>query len=107
MVRFLKAKVGFLKHDCAVQLGSTQAGLRFLALAAALISSLPVYEGAEALMLMFEATTSDNRLLPTTRHLADLMSNLEVRCRLSGFGDVVYGYSSVIIGASLTKGYMN
>ncbi|KAI0514332.1 hypothetical protein F5B22DRAFT_611138 [Xylaria bambusicola] len=105
-IQFLKAKVGFKKHDCAVQLGSNQAGLRFLALAAALISSVNKIYCADALMLMLEETTSDNRLLPTRRHLADLMSSLEARCRLSGFSDVVFGYNSIIIGASLSKGFL-
>ncbi|KAI1734670.1 hypothetical protein F4680DRAFT_437520 [Xylaria scruposa] len=104
-VRFLKAKVGFAKHDCAVQLGSNQAGLRFLALAAALIPSLSAHGSAEALMLMLEATTSDRRLLPTTRHLADLMSSLEGRCRFSGFTDIYFGYNSIISGASRSRGY--
>ncbi|KAI0858203.1 hypothetical protein F4860DRAFT_322547 [Xylaria cubensis] len=104
-IRFLKAKVGFAKHDCAVQLGSNQAGLRFLALAAALIPSISIHGSAEALILMLEATTSDRRLLPTTRHLADLMSSLEGRCRFSGFADVVFGYNMVISGASRSMGY--
>ncbi|KAI0805587.1 hypothetical protein GGR55DRAFT_265982 [Xylaria sp. FL0064] len=104
-LRFLKAKVGFLKHDCAIQLGSNQAGLQFLALASALISSISVWKCADALMLMLESATSDRRLLPTTRHLADLMSSLEGRCRLSGFADVVFGYNSIIVGASTAKGY--
>ncbi|KAF2962712.1 hypothetical protein GQX73_g10859 [Xylaria multiplex] len=97
-IRFIKAKVGFMRHDCAVQLGSNQAGLRFLALAAALISSIPAFHCADTLALMLESTTSDRRLLPTRRHLADLMSSLEARCRLSGFADIVYGYSCMIRG---------
>ncbi|RWA07339.1 hypothetical protein EKO27_g7756 [Xylaria grammica] len=95
-IQFLKLKVGFMKHDCAVQLGSNQAGLRFLALSAALISSVSAYRCAEALMLMLESTTSDRRLLPTTRHLVDLMSSLEGRCHFSGFADIVFGYNSII-----------
>ncbi|KAI0447766.1 hypothetical protein F4803DRAFT_497434 [Xylaria telfairii] len=103
-IRFLKAKVGFLKHDCAVQLGSNQAGLRFLALAAALISSLRPIDCAEALMPMLEATTTNERYLPTTRHLMDLMSSLEGRCRLAGFADVVFGYHSIIKGVARAQG---
>ncbi|KAI0449447.1 hypothetical protein F5B21DRAFT_520250 [Xylaria acuta] len=81
-IRFLKAKVGFMKHDCAVQLGI-------------LISSVPAIHCAEALI----------RLLPTARHLRDLMFSLEGRCRLLGFANVVFGYNSIIIGASRAKGY--
>ncbi|TRX93148.1 hypothetical protein FHL15_006016 [Xylaria flabelliformis] len=103
-LQFLKIKVGFLKHDCAVQLGSNQAGLRFLALAAALVSSLPPFTCAQALASMLEATTTDKQYLPTTRQLTDLMSSLEGRCRLAGFADVVYGYRSVINGVSRPKG---
>ncbi|GAW18323.1 hypothetical protein ANO14919_077980 [Xylariales sp. No.14919] len=109
-IQFLKLKVGFMKHDCAVQLGSNQAGLRFLALAAALISSVSAYRCAEALMLMLESTTSDRRLLPTTRHLVDLMSSLEGRCHFSGFADIVFGYNSIIrrtVHEILAKGSPN
>ncbi|KAI0863629.1 hypothetical protein F4860DRAFT_44145 [Xylaria cubensis] len=103
-LQFLKLKFGFLKHDCAVQLGSNQAGLRFLALAAALVSSLPPFSCAQALASMLEATTTDKQYLPTTRQLTDLMSSLEGRCRLAGFADVVYGYHSAINGVSRAKG---
>ncbi|KAI0115549.1 hypothetical protein GGR51DRAFT_503362 [Nemania sp. FL0031] len=104
-IRFLKAKVGFMKHDCAVQLGSNQAGLRFLALAAALLACIPSYQCARALSLMLESTTSDKRLLPTTRHLTDLMSSIASRCSRSGFSDIVFGYSSAIAGACRENGY--
>ncbi|KAI0532336.1 hypothetical protein GGR58DRAFT_490641 [Xylaria digitata] len=97
-IRFIKAKVGFMKHDCATQLGSNQAGLRFLALTAALISSVSEYHCADALMSMLESTTSDRRLLPTRRHLVDSMSSLEIRCRLSGFTEIIYGYTFMIRG---------
>ncbi|KAJ2989816.1 hypothetical protein NUW58_g3277 [Xylaria curta] len=103
-LQFLKAKVGFKKHDCAVQLGSNQAGLRFISLAAALISSIEASYCAEALMLMLEETTSDTRLLPTTRHLRELMSSLEARCRRSGFADTVLGYNSIITGTRRANG---
>ncbi|KAI0457743.1 hypothetical protein F5B21DRAFT_462973 [Xylaria acuta] len=103
-LQFLKLKVGFLKHDCAVQLGSNQAGLRFLALAATLISSLPPFSCAQALASMLEATSTNNQYLPTTRHLTDLVSSLEGRCRLAGFADVVYGYHSIINGVARARG---
>lgn len=106
-IRFLNAKVVFMRHDCAVQLGSNQAGLRFLALAAALVSSVSALHCADVLMLMLEDTTSDKRLLPTTKHLADLISSLEGRFQLSGFADIVFGYNSNLMGASRTKGYQN
>ncbi|KAI1756992.1 hypothetical protein F4782DRAFT_525758 [Xylaria castorea] len=103
-LQFLKVKIGFLKHDCAVHLGSNQAGLRFLALAAALISSLSPFKCAQALASMLESTTTKKQYLPTTKHLTDLMSSLEGRCRLAGFADVVYGYRSIITGVARTKG---
>ncbi|KAI0470125.1 hypothetical protein F4859DRAFT_119862 [Xylaria cf. heliscus] len=103
-LQFLKVKVGFSKHDCAVQLGSNQAGLRFLAIAAVLISCLPPFSCAQALMPMLEATTTNKQYLPTTRHLKDLMSSLEGRCRLAGFADVVYGYRSIINGVARARG---
>ncbi|KAI0203731.1 hypothetical protein F4808DRAFT_476149 [Astrocystis sublimbata] len=102
-VSFLKVKIGFLNHDCANLLGSNQAGLRFLALAAILLSSLSPFHCAEALLPMLEATTMDQRHLPTIRHLEDLMSSLGGRCRRAGFADVVYGYHAIIKGVLRSK----
>lgn len=55
-------------------------------------------------MPMLEATTTNKQYLPTTRHLIDLMSSLEGRCRLAGFADVVYGYHSIINGVARAQG---
>ncbi|KAI0398867.1 hypothetical protein F4802DRAFT_591735 [Xylaria palmicola] len=104
-IQFLKAWVGFKKNDCAVHLGSNQAGLRFLALAAALLSSIDLHRCAEVLTAMLEATKSNAQLLPTQKQLFDLMSSLAGRCRQSGFGIKVIGYASLFTQKSAEKGY--
>ncbi|KAI0471733.1 hypothetical protein GGR56DRAFT_87733 [Xylariaceae sp. FL0804] len=95
-LRFLKVKIGFSKHDCAVHFGSNQAGIRFLGLAAALVTTIKPFQGAQTLLPMLEATTSDKRLLPSTKQLSDLLSSLEGRCQYSGFSDIVFGYLRIM-----------
>ncbi|KAI0418368.1 hypothetical protein F5X98DRAFT_337870 [Xylaria grammica] len=99
IIGWLKLKVGFMKGDCVTKFGQNDAGLRFLALAAALTSSISVHHCADALMLMLERTTSDRLFLPTIQHLTNLMSSLQGRCILSDFANIVVGYNSTISGA--------
>jgi len=106
-LQYLKVKIGFMKHDCVVQLGSNQAGLRFLALAAALTSTTDEYACAEILLLMLEATTTDHTLVPTRRQLRDLLSSIRGRCQLARFPDVVYGYGFMIKGLRNTQAGFN
>ncbi len=87
-ISFLKAIVGFFQNDCATQLGKSEAGLRFLALAAALVTSLGAFEGAKALQLLLKSTTNDATFLPTVRHLREVLDNLEARSPRCGFTEL-------------------
>lgn len=95
-VEFLKAYVGFFSNDCATRLGESKAGVRFLALATALVSTVSLFEAASVVDLMLRASTSDLTLLPSTRHLKDLLMSLEPRCHRAGFADEVLGWQILL-----------
>ncbi|KAI1505764.1 hypothetical protein F5X99DRAFT_404800 [Biscogniauxia marginata] len=91
-INFFDGEIGFPENDCAVQLGRSQAGLRFLGLAAALISTTGTLRSATTLSVMLEATSSNRIHLPTAENLLKLVSSLEDRCRFVNFSDLVHSY---------------
>lgn len=99
-LRFLKATVGFFKDDCATHLGSNSAGVRFLALASALLNSLSLVEATKAVHAMILDTAADAMLVPTFTHLHALMKSIEGRCQRSGFTNDVVGYDILFSRAS-------
>lgn len=100
-IRFLQGAVGFSRNDCATQLGKSAAGLRFLGLAAALVTSLGAFEGARSLDLMLKSTTDDLTTVPSVRHLRDLLASLEARSHRCGFADSVVGWQILLRKALL------
>ncbi|KAL3418847.1 hypothetical protein PVAG01_09068 [Phlyctema vagabunda] len=96
VIHFLRTVVGYTQKDCATQLGTTQAGVQFLGLAAALISTVGLFRSAEGIWLMVEASASDKRLLPTSRQVKGLLASLESRCVFAGFVDEVLAWQTRI-----------
>jgi hypothetical protein len=76
-IHFLRASVGFTTRDCAIQLSKSQAGVRFLSLAATLVTSLGPFAGGNALEQLLNSSASDKTLLPTARQLMLLLEALE------------------------------
>ena len=97
-VRFMSAQIGYSANDSATQLSRSLAGVQFLGLAAALVSSMKTFEGADALSLMLMASASDKTLLPTVRQLKDLLGVMEHRVNRSGFTDIWVGYLILLFG---------
>lgn len=97
VIKFLSAQVGYSAHDCTIQLSRSLAGVQFLALAAALVSSVEMYEGADAVSMMLAASAADKTLLPTARQLKDLMAVTEHRLNRSGFTDMCVGYQIMLL----------
>jgi hypothetical protein len=91
-IHFLRASVGFTTRDCATQLNKSQAGVRFLGLAAALVTSLGPFEGGNTLEQLLNSSASDKTLLPTARQLMLLLETLEPRLEYSGFADSLAGW---------------
>ena len=94
-VRFLKGFVGYFPDDCATQLGSSSAGIRFLGLAAAIVTTIGPFNSAKALDIMLRRSTTDS-LLPTVRQLNELLGSLEARSYRCGFADLVVGWQIVL-----------
>ncbi|RTE68343.1 hypothetical protein BHE90_017278 [Fusarium euwallaceae] len=93
---FLKAKVGFSKNDCANQLATTQAGLRFLALATAMITTMDFYAGAQALEQMLRDEKLPAEETPPLPHLRDLLATLGARAEQSNFTKSVLQYQRIV-----------
>ena len=107
-VRFMKAQIGYSANDSATQLSRSLAGIQFLGLAAALMSSMNAFEGANALSEMLTASASDKTLLPTARQLKDLLGAMEHRVIRSGFTDTWVGYQILLsrgLGPSSDEDY--
>lgn len=96
IVQFLKATIGYSRNDCTTQLSRSQAGVQFLALAAALIPTMPSFDASNAVRVMLEASATDKRLLPTTHQIKGLLTSLEPRCHTAGFVDDVIRWQSVL-----------
>ncbi|KAI1080370.1 hypothetical protein F5B20DRAFT_110226 [Whalleya microplaca] len=95
-IRFLQGVVGFSANDSASQLGKSLAGVQFLGLAAALITTMTPFVAGSALQMMLRQTAEDKTLLPTIRQLKALLESLEPRCHTSGFIDSVIGYYRLV-----------
>lgn len=98
LVRFLGAQIGYAADDCATELSCSLAGNYFLALAAALISSTSLFDGANAISIMLKDTAVDKTVLPTSRQVKDLLAALEHRLNRSGFTDLCMGYHWLLSG---------
>ncbi|KAN0113138.1 hypothetical protein V8E51_006089 [Hyaloscypha variabilis] len=105
-IHFLRASVGFTTRDCATQLSKSQAGVRFLGLAAALVTSLGPFESSNALEQLLNSSASDRRFLPTARQLMLMLEALEPRLEYSGFADSLAGWVIFLCHSSrITQGY--
>ncbi|KAL2011937.1 hypothetical protein VTN00DRAFT_4655 [Thermoascus crustaceus] len=91
-VQFLRVLVGFQAEDLASQISKSLAGIQFLCLTAAMVTSMGAFAGANALAAMLISSASDKTLLPTPRQLQDLLERLEPRCHWCGFIDMVVGW---------------
>ena len=85
-IGFLRASVEFHADDCASQLSKSLAGVQFLELAAALVSSLDPFAAGNILELLLKKSSSDRTLLPSAKQLKALLESLEPR-----FADSIIG----------------
>lgn len=93
-VTFLKAQVGFASDTSIDMLSKSLAGVNFLALTTALISSTDIFEVATALEKMIEASASDKTILPTAYQLKALVEKIEPRLACVGFTNEILGWSN-------------
>ncbi|EXJ71074.1 uncharacterized protein A1O5_06067 [Cladophialophora psammophila CBS 110553] len=94
--KFWAAKIGWAKGDSVDLLSHSVEGIRFLSLAAALVSSCSKFDAATALARMIRDTAEDKALSPSIFQLKDLLDVLEPRLNQSRFLDVVLGYQALL-----------
>lgn len=90
-LNFLKAKIGYSRGDSGWQLARSDAGLRFLGLAACLLSQ-DHWTSAEMLRGLITETAEDRKLVPSTHQIKSLLGVLEYRLAKAGFADNVLGW---------------
>jgi hypothetical protein len=89
---FLQATIGYAANDSTSQLGQSIAGVQFLGLASALVTTMGVFKSASALQVMLQTSAADKTMVPTGRHVGDLLERIEPRCHKAGFSDEVAGW---------------
>ncbi|KAH6975789.1 hypothetical protein EDB80DRAFT_740113 [Ilyonectria destructans] len=92
---FIKATIGYSKNDSAYRLARSDAGQRFLGLAASL-GTLGAWNAAVALHKLILSTAKNRGDVPTSQHLKQLMLALDDRLARAGFCDSVIGWATMI-----------
>ena len=93
---FLGAYIGYSAGDCATQLVKTVAGVQFMALASALVTSIGASRGAAALETLLERSAVDKTQVPPAGMLKLLLQALEPRCTQLRFLDSVIYFRNLL-----------
>ncbi|KAI1609554.1 hypothetical protein EDD36DRAFT_74469 [Exophiala viscosa] len=107
VIEHLKIAVGDLKGDCGWQLCQNDAGLRFLGLAACLLTfdRWSAAQTLQELIIATAATTADRLLVPTARQFQDVLTSLQSRLGRSDFGKNVVGLEVFVARARKSSTY--
>src|SRR6202044_3762067 len=98
VVEFSKSSIGYAKDDCAIRLCSSSTGVRFLALAAALLCTAVTFTVSQALEPMIISSAGRGQILPTTTQLRDLLAALEHKLNRTGLAQNVLGWETFLTG---------
>lgn len=88
---FLQISVGYVKSDVTGVLGATKAGVGFLALSAALLSTMDDYDAAVVFEHLLDQSTTDKSSVPSALQLKALMSIMDHKLNRLGFTNSVLG----------------
>ncbi|KAI1619617.1 hypothetical protein EDD37DRAFT_201298 [Exophiala viscosa] len=91
IIEHLKFQVGWRNGDSGWHLSRSDAGQRFLGLAACLLT-FDQWSAAQTFQELIIATAADKLLVPTARQLQDLLTYLESRLGRSDFSTNVVGW---------------
>ena len=92
-IKFLGAVIAYSGTDSAAQLAKSGSGIRFLALASALLC-FPSHEAAaKALDLMMKSSAGNGQILPTVGQLEDLLQSLEPKLTRVSFGSLIMSWT--------------
>jgi hypothetical protein len=103
---FIACAIGYSAGDCVSQLSSSHAGLRFLGLAATLVTTLPIHEAGNLVASMLVNSAADNALVPSRRQTIDLLKSIEGRCYRAAFGEEVFGWE-LLVGKQIQQKLVN
>jgi hypothetical protein len=92
VLNFIKAQIGYRHGDCGWQLAHTEAGIRFLGLAACL-TTIGHWTAAQSLHDMILETATDKTLIPSALQVKQLIQVLDYRLAKSGFTESILGWS--------------
>ncbi|RSM07034.1 hypothetical protein CEP52_005409 [Fusarium oligoseptatum] len=93
---FLQVTVGYAASDCVTYLGRSMAGLQFLGLACALVTTMDAFQSGLAVHAMVEDSAADKTLVPTEKQIIDLLKSITPRCSRSGFANEVAGWQLLL-----------
>lgn len=96
VLSFVKLQVGYMKGDSGYQLARSDAGIRFLGLAACL-STLNPWNAAVILHDLISKTARDRTMVPSAQQLKQLVLALQARLSRSGFCESVVGWSRIFM----------
>ncbi|UKZ78447.1 hypothetical protein TrVFT333_006187 [Trichoderma virens FT-333] len=95
-VSFFNSFIGYSPGDCISQLSKSLAGLQFLGLAAALITTIPMSQAGDLVSAMLANSASDKTLVPSRRQTIDLLKSIEGRCYHAGFAEDCMGWELLL-----------
>ncbi|RMJ12253.1 hypothetical protein CDV36_008118 [Fusarium kuroshium] len=93
---FLQVTIGYAASDCVTYLGRSMAGLQFLGLACALVTTMDAFQSGIAVHAMVEESAADKTLVPTEKQIIDLLKSIKPRCSRSGFANEVAGWQLLL-----------
>lgn len=89
ILRVAQLAIGYAARDSTSYLSKSSGGIRFLGLAAALLSITTAYHAASAVEILLQNSTSRQNLLPTKGQLCDLLKVIDKRCHATRYLDRV------------------
>lgn len=95
-VHFLQATIGYSTNDCTVYLSKSLPSLRFLSLAAALVTSMDSPQAGASLHELLRDSRMCKTLLPTKGQLQTLLASVEERCQCARLTDNVVEWQIMI-----------
>ncbi|MCJ1329143.1 hypothetical protein MMC10_005821 [Thelotrema lepadinum] len=96
VVDFMKSQIGFMAGDSCTALSKSIGGLRFLSLAATLVT-MNHFEAAKATRQMMEASAKRNEILPTLGNLRAVYEALEYKSNRFGFSEKLVEWHGRIV----------
>lgn len=97
VLKYLKIQIGYSAGDTADYLASSEAGVRFLALADILLRAFEdTFQAAQALHKILLLSAPNKQLLPTIRQIKDLLGAVSYKLTHSGLGDQVLGWQVML-----------